>query len=228
MWSVGLFLIIAACGTSSPSQNASSVPGASSLSQRPQATAVINEAPVAVITQSPSRAPTKTPSGRLDLDVRSSNVETAVEPVVSSSARVTLGTTSAVPAATVAATSLTIATPTDAANLPPVLVQPAPTHTPGHTQAFQQDTEAKLDTKESLEEVTPIPTAVPTAIEVTAAPADVPTSVAVEEAIDLKETSVADGGAHRFVLPSALGGQVSLDEYLEQGNVILVFYRAFW
>jgi len=54
-----------------------------------------------------------------------------------------------------------------------------------------------------------------------------PISVAVEEVIDPEETSAADGGAHRFVLPSASGGEVSLDEYLERGNVVLVFYRAF-
>jgi peroxiredoxin len=54
------------------------------------------------------------------------------------------------------------------------------------------------------------------------------TPVAVEEAVDRKETLAADGGAHRFVLPSALGEQVSLQDFLDRGNVILVFYRAFW
>ena len=59
-------------------------------------------------------------------------------------------------------------------------------------------------------------------------PTDAPISVAVEEVIDPEETSAADDGAHRFVLPSASGGEVSLDEYLERGNVVLVFYWAFW
>ena len=34
--------------------------------------------------------------------------------------------------------------------------------------------------------------------------------------------------AHRFTLPSATDGIVSLDSYLENGNVVLVFYRSFW
>ncbi len=34
--------------------------------------------------------------------------------------------------------------------------------------------------------------------------------------------------APRFTLPNATGGVVSLDSYLGEGNVVLVFYRGFW
>ena len=34
--------------------------------------------------------------------------------------------------------------------------------------------------------------------------------------------------ATRFTLPNATGGVVSLDSYLGEGNVVLVFYRGFW
>ena len=34
--------------------------------------------------------------------------------------------------------------------------------------------------------------------------------------------------AHSFVLPSATGGPESLESYLGNENVVLIFYRAFW
>lgn len=34
--------------------------------------------------------------------------------------------------------------------------------------------------------------------------------------------------AYRFTLPSGLQGDVSLDSYAGQQNVVLVFYRGFW
>ena len=34
--------------------------------------------------------------------------------------------------------------------------------------------------------------------------------------------------AHRFTLPSGLDGEVSLDTYAGEQNVVLVFYRGFW
>ncbi|MCS5658539.1 MAG: hypothetical protein NZ762_08750 [Dehalococcoidia bacterium] len=105
--------------------------------------------------------------------------------------------------------------------------QPAPIPTPDPNAPALQNIEAKLGENPSLSEVTPIPTTFPAPIEVSLPPTDAPISVAVEEVIDPEETSAADGGAHRFVSPSASGGEVSLDEYLERGNVVLVFYRAF-
>ena len=35
-------------------------------------------------------------------------------------------------------------------------------------------------------------------------------------------------GAFRFELPSASGDTVSLESYIRDKNVVLVFYRAFW
>lgn len=35
-------------------------------------------------------------------------------------------------------------------------------------------------------------------------------------------------GAYRFELPSATGGVVALESYLDDRNVVLVFYRGFW
>ncbi len=34
--------------------------------------------------------------------------------------------------------------------------------------------------------------------------------------------------AHQFTLPSGLEGEVSLDTYAGERNVVLVFYRGFW
>ena len=34
--------------------------------------------------------------------------------------------------------------------------------------------------------------------------------------------------AHPFTLPSGLNGEVSLDSYAGEQNVVLVFYRGFW
>ena len=35
-------------------------------------------------------------------------------------------------------------------------------------------------------------------------------------------------GAFRFELPSATGGEVALESYLGDKNVVVVFYRGFW
>ena len=53
----------------------------------------------------------------------------------------------------------------------------------------------------------------------------VPT-VAPEAEVSSDETSYRR--APLFTLPSATGGVVSLDSYLGEGNVVLVFYRGFW
>ncbi len=34
--------------------------------------------------------------------------------------------------------------------------------------------------------------------------------------------------AYKFTLPSGLNGDVSLDSYAGEQNVVLVFYRGFW
>jgi peroxiredoxin len=34
--------------------------------------------------------------------------------------------------------------------------------------------------------------------------------------------------AYKFTLPSGLNGDVSLDSYAGERNVVLVFYRGFW
>jgi len=34
--------------------------------------------------------------------------------------------------------------------------------------------------------------------------------------------------AYKFTLPSGLNGDVSLDSYAGEKNVVLVFYRGFW
>lgn len=53
----------------------------------------------------------------------------------------------------------------------------------------------------------------------------VPTA-APEAAVSTEDNSYRR--APRFTLPNATGGVVSLDTYLGQGNVVLVFYRGFW
>ena len=212
-------LFIAACGTSAPSQSVSSIPGASSPSQLAQAPVVMNESPVAAITPSLDHSTTDNPSGIRDLDVHSASIEATLKSVVLTP---TLDPPSATP---------TIPTPTLAViqlDRPPLTVVSDPTALVDQPAPALQDIEAKLGENPSLSEVTPIPTTFPAPIEASLPPSDVPISVAVEEVIDPEETSAADGGAHRFVSPSASGGEVSLDEYLERGNVVLVFYRAFW
>lgn len=189
---------------------------------------MIHEAPVAVITPSQDRSPTDTLSGLRDLDLHSSDVEITTESVVSNPPLATPVITAGISTPTLATTQSPIPTPINAVNPLPVLDQPAIIPTRSPPTVPQQDTEANRYAPQSLGEVTPIPTVVPAPIEVLAPPTDAPASVAAKEVIDRKETSAADGGAHRFVLSSASGGEVSLDEYLERGNVILVFYRAFW
>ena len=53
----------------------------------------------------------------------------------------------------------------------------------------------------------------------------VPTSVP-DAAVSTEDNSYRR--APRFTLPNATGGVVSLDSYLGEGNVVLVFYRGFW
>ena len=46
-------------------------------------------------------------------------------------------------------------------------------------------------------------------------------SVAFDQTEPLKQ-------APSFTLPSASGGTISLDSYLGQSNLVLVFYQGFW
>jgi len=39
---------------------------------------------------------------------------------------------------------------------------------------------------------------------------------------------LAAEAAHGFTLPSGLNGDVSLESYAGEQNVVLVFYRGFW
>ncbi len=77
-------------------------------------------------------------------------------------------------------------------------------------------------------EATPVPTAVAVSIGPTKTPIPDPTPTTVSPRTAAVATNEAAGSARRFVLPSAQGNQVSLEEYLERGNVVLIFYRAFW
>ena len=58
-----------------------------------------------------------------------------------------------------------------------------------------------------------------------------PSSQPVPKAVPEAAVSTDDNSYRRaplFTLPSATGGVVSLDSYLGEGNVVLVFYRGFW
>lgn len=65
-----------------------------------------------------------------------------------------------------------------------------------------------------------------------AGPIPVPTAdpTPIKSSKALPGLPAADSGAKAkgFTLPSATGGTVSLDSYLGDKNVVLVFYRAFW
>ena len=79
-----------------------------------------------------------------------------------------------------------------------------------------------------MAEASPIPTAVAIAVEPALTPLPDPAAASVTEPIAVVDAPDDSVGAHRFVLPSAQGNQVSLEEYLGRGNVVLIFYRAFW
>ena len=95
--------------------------------------------------------------------------------------------------------------------------QPSPTAAPGATEAPPPDD-------------TPTPAAPPST------PADRPTAVPNPTAIPEPTATTAppitfeddEDKAFAFNLPNAHGGQVSLDDYEGNKNVVLVFYRAFW
>ena len=90
--------------------------------------------------------------------------------------------------------------------------QPSPTAAPGATEAPPPDDTPTTSTK-SAPTPMPAPTAIPEPTATTAPP------ITFEDDEDK---------AFAFSLPNAHGGQVSLDDYQGDKNVVLVFYRAFW
>ena len=80
------------------------------------------------------------------------------------------------------------------------------------------------------------PIATPTPAAPPSTPADRPTAVPNPTAIPEPTATTAppitfedeEDKAFAFSLPNAHGGQVSLDDYQGNKNVVLVFYRAFW
>lgn len=53
-------------------------------------------------------------------------------------------------------------------------------------------------------------------------------AVAPPTAMAAPEGPTFGPGVHDFTLPTALGGDVSLGDYLGKKHVVLVFYRGFW
>jgi|TARA_B100000809_G_scaffold237021_1_gene256460 cytochrome oxidase Cu insertion factor (SCO1/SenC/PrrC family) len=53
-------------------------------------------------------------------------------------------------------------------------------------------------------------------------------SSAEQSAPPLTGESLTTEAAQPFTLPSGLEGEVSLDSYAGERNVVLVFYRGFW
>ena len=132
-----------------------------------------------------------------------------------------------------ASTPAIVATPPLATPVPVAVdlpIAPLVTETPTllPTAVLQRDTEAKLRKEISVAEASPIPTAVAIAVEPALTPLPDPAQASVTEPIAVVDAPEDSASAHRFVLPSAQGKQVSLDDYLVRGNVVLIFYRAFW
>ena len=102
--------------------------------------------------------------------------------------------------------------------------QPSPTAAPGAT-------EAPADTPTTSTKSAPTPTPVRNPI-ATRAPTAVPVPTAVPEPTATTAPPITfeddEDKAFAFSLPNAHGGQVSLDDYQDNKNVVLVFYRAFW
>ena len=104
--------------------------------------------------------------------------------------------------------------------------QPSPTAAPGATEA-----PPPADTPTSATKSAPTPTPVRNPI-ATRAPTAVPAPTAIPEPTATTAPPITfeddEDKAFAFSLPNAHGGQVSLDDYQGNKNVVLVFYRAFW
>ena len=173
----------------------------------------------AAFTPSPQISPIEIISGPPNLDNHVPIDEAALEAVVSDATPVF---PIEPPFASAPATPVAVAV-----DLP---IAPLLTETPAPlpTAVLQRATEAKLRKENSVAEASPIPTAVAIAVEPALTPLPDPAQASVTESIAVVDAPEDSGGAHRFVLPSAQGNQVSLEEYLGRGNVVLIFYRAFW
>ena len=114
---------------------------------------------------------------------------------------------------------------------PPVV--PTPTTEPTATSAPEAPTLADTPTAAPGQ---PSPTAdrnpiaTPTPAAPPSTPADRPTAIPEPTATTAPPITFEDDEdkAFAFNLPNAHGGQVSLDDYEGNKNVVLVFYRAFW
>ena len=104
--------------------------------------------------------------------------------------------------------------------------QPSPTAAPGATEAPPPDDTPTTSTKSAP---TPTPVRNPIA---TRAPTAVSNPTAIPEPTATTAPPITfeddEDKAFAFSLPNAHGGQVSLDDYQGNKNVVLVFYRAFW
>ena len=108
-----------------------------------------------------------------------------------------------------------------------------PTAAPGQPSptAAQGATEAPVDTPTTSTKSAPTPTPVRNPI-ATRAPTAVPNPTAIPEPTATTAPPITfedeEDKAFAFSLPNAHGGQVSLDDYQGNKNVVVVFYRAFW
>ena len=122
------------------------------------------------------------------------------------------------PTATSAPEATEAPTPADTPTAAPG--QPSPTAAPGATEA-----PPPADTPTSATKSAPTPTPVRNPI-ATRAPTAIPEPTATTAPPITFEDD--EDKAFAFSLPNAHGGQVSLDDYQGNKNVVLVFYRAFW
>ena len=117
---------------------------------------------------------------------------------------------------------------------PPVV--PTPTTEPTATSAPEATEAPPPDDTPTAAPGQPSPTAdrnpiaTPTPAAPPPTPADRPTAIPEPTATTAPPITFEDEEDKAFVfsLPNAHGGQVSLDDYEGNKNVVLVFYRAFW
>ena len=114
--------------------------------------------------------------------------------------------------------------------------QPADTPAPAATAAPPPDDTPTAAPGQPSPTADRNPIATPTPAAPPSTPADRPTAVPNPTAIPEPTATTAppitfeddEDKAFAFNLPNAHGGQVSLDDYQDNKNVVLVFYRAFW
>ena len=108
--------------------------------------------------------------------------------------------------------------------------QPSPTAAPGATEAPPPDDTPTAAPGQPSPTADRNPIATPTPAAPPSTPADRPTAIPEPTATTAPPITFEDDEDKAFVfsLPNAHGGQVSLDDYEGNKNVVLVFYRAFW